>query len=71
MASRAALIPSKRFCVNGHRPVACRRRTTAINTELIGQSLAAYKQSADVLGENRLLKQLAKVILEPIILKGD
>src|SRR5437868_2730564 len=36
----------------------------AINTELIDQLLKDYKEPADVLGENGLLKQLTKALLE-------
>lgn len=36
----------------------------AINTDLIDQLLADYKQPEDVLGENGLLKQLTKAVLE-------
>jgi putative transposase len=36
----------------------------AINTELIDQLLKDYKQPEDVLGENGLLKQLTKAVLE-------
>ena len=36
----------------------------AINTELIDQLLADYQQPEDVLGENGLLKQLTKALLE-------
>src|SRR5215470_2928214 len=36
----------------------------AINTELIDQLLKDYKEPADVLGENGLLKQLTKAVLE-------
>lgn len=35
-----------------------------INTELIDQLLKDYKSPADVLGENGLLKQFTKAILE-------
>ncbi len=35
-----------------------------INTELIDQLLADYQQPEDVLGENGLLKQLTKALLE-------
>src|ERR1044072_2312306 len=36
----------------------------AINIELIDQLLADYKQPEDVFGENCLLKQLTKAVLE-------
>jgi putative transposase len=36
----------------------------AINTDLIDQLLKDYKEPADVLGENGLLKQLTKAVLE-------
>jgi len=36
----------------------------AINTDLIDQLLAGYKDPGDVLGENGLLKQLTKAVLE-------
>ena len=36
----------------------------AINTDLIDQLLKDYKQPEDVLGENGLLKQLTKAVLE-------
>lgn len=38
--------------------------STAINTDLIDQLLADYKSPEDVLGENGLLKQLTKAVLE-------
>jgi putative transposase len=38
--------------------------STAINTDLIDQLLADYKSPEDVLGENGLLKQFTKAVLE-------
>src|SRR5438270_12477907 len=36
----------------------------AINTDLLDELLKDYKEPADVLGENGLLKQLTKAVLE-------
>lgn len=40
------------------------KQSTAINLDLIDQLLADYKSPEDVLGENGLLKQLTKAVLE-------
>jgi len=40
------------------------KNSTAINIDLIDQLLADYKSPEDVLGENGLLKQLTKAVLE-------
>jgi len=40
------------------------KESTAINLDLIDQLLADYKSPEDVLGENGLLKQLTKAVLE-------
>ena len=40
------------------------KQSTAINIDLIDQLLADYKSPEDVLGENGLLKQLTKAVLE-------
>src|SRR5215210_816033 len=39
--------------------------SNAINTDLIDQLLANYTSPEDVLGENGLLKQFTKAVLEP------
>jgi hypothetical protein len=40
------------------------KESNAINLDLIDQLLADYKSPEDVLGENGLLKQLTKAVLE-------
>jgi transposase-like protein len=41
--------------------------SNAINTDLIDQLLANYKSPEDVLGENGLLNQFTKALLEPAL----
>jgi len=61
----------KKFCVNGHRAANRLRlagekmtKDKSIDNELIDNLLKDYKKPADLIGENGLLKQLTKQLLE-------
>src|SRR3989442_4923440 len=61
----------KKFCVNGHRGpteigLAGEKMTKdkSIDNELIDNLLKNYKRPEDLIGENGLLKQLTKQLLE-------
>src|ERR1041385_8927562 len=58
----------KKFCVNGHlatEPLKLRQGDKmTIDNELIDNLLKDYKKPEDIIGENGLLKQLTKQLLE-------
>ena len=60
----------KNFCVNGHLAGNCRHferssnDRSKSNRELIDSLLSGYKKPEDLIGENGLLKQLTKALVE-------